>query len=50
MLLTHRPIAEKDIQVICGFPQSEDELFFWFPKAVFPLTPLQLQDVIKRPR
>jgi ribosomal protein S18 acetylase RimI-like enzyme len=48
MLLTHRPIAEKDIQVICGFPQSEDELFFLFPKAVFPLTPLQLQDVIEQ--
>lgn len=48
MLLTYRPIAEKDIQVICGFPQSEDELFFLFPKAVFPLTPLQLQDVIEQ--
>lgn len=46
MPLTHRPVAEKDIQVICGFPQSEDELFFLFPKAAFPLTPSQLQDAI----
>lgn len=46
MSLTHRPVADKDIQVICGFSQSEDELFFLFPKAAFPLTPSQLQDAI----
>jgi ribosomal protein S18 acetylase RimI-like enzyme len=46
MPLTHRPVAEKDIHVICGFPQSEDELFFLFPKSEFPLTPSQLQDAI----
>lgn len=46
MPLTHRPVEQKDIQVICGFPQSEDELFFLFPKATFPLTPSQLQDAI----
>jgi GNAT superfamily N-acetyltransferase len=46
MSLTHRPVAEEDIQIICGFPQSEDELFFLFPKATFPLATSQLQDVI----
>lgn len=46
MSLTHRPVAEKDIQVICGFPQSKDELFFLFPKADFPLATSQLQDAI----
>jgi ribosomal protein S18 acetylase RimI-like enzyme len=46
MSLTHRPVAEKDIQLICGFPQSEEELFFLFPKAEFPLGPLPLQDAI----
>lgn len=46
MLLTHRPVAGKDIQAICGFPQSEDELFFMFPKAEFPLAPSQLQESI----
>ena len=46
MSLTHRPVAEKDIQVICGFPQSEDELFFLFPKAAFPLAASQMQDAI----
>jgi ribosomal protein S18 acetylase RimI-like enzyme len=48
MLLTHRPVEEKDIPIICGFPQSEEELFFLFPKAVFPLSPLQLQDAISQ--
>lgn len=46
MALTHRPVDENDIQAICSFPQSEDELFFLFPKAAFPLAPSQLQDAI----
>ena len=46
MMLSHRPVAEKDIQIICSFPQNEDELFFLFPKAEFPLTPSQLLDAI----
>jgi len=46
MSLTHRPIARKDIHAICNFPQSEDELFFMFPKAEFPLAPSQLQEAI----
>lgn len=46
MSLTHRPVADKDIQLICGFPQNEDELFFMFPKAEFPLAPSQLQEAI----
>lgn len=47
MLLTHRPVIEKDIQVICDFPQSGDELFFFYPKAEFPLTPEQLRNAMK---
>lgn len=46
MSFTNRPVAEKDIQVVCGFPQSEEELFFLFPKAEFPLAPSQLQKAI----
>lgn len=46
MSLTHRPVAEKDIQLICGFPQTEDELYFFFPKATFPLTASQLRNAI----
>ena len=48
MPLNHRAVSEKDIQIICGFPQSEDELFFLFPKAEFPLAPSQLQDAIAK--
>lgn len=45
-MLTHRPVAEQDIPVICGFPQSAEELFFMYPKAAFPLTPTQLLEAI----
>jgi ribosomal protein S18 acetylase RimI-like enzyme len=47
MSLSHRPVEEKDIPIICGFPQNEDELFFLFPKASFPLAPSQLQEAIE---
>lgn len=46
MSFSHRPVAEEDVLLICGFPQSEDELFFSFPKATFPLTASQLQDAM----
>ena len=46
MHLISRPVGEKDISVICGFPQNEDELFFMFPKAIFPLTSPQLLGAI----
>ena len=43
MSLTHRPATESDTQIVCGFPQTADELFHLFPKAEFPLTPSQLR-------
>jgi len=46
MHLTHRPVRPEDIPVICGFPQSPDELFYMFPKATYPLTPAQLSDAV----
>jgi RimJ/RimL family protein N-acetyltransferase len=48
MQLTHRPVEEKDISIVCGFPQNEEELFFLFPNAVYPLTQTQLGDAIAR--
>ncbi|MDR2548809.1 MAG: GNAT family N-acetyltransferase [Desulfobulbus sp.] len=48
MSLSHRPITEEEIQYICGFPQNEDELFFCFPQATFPLTVPQLREAIAR--
>lgn len=46
MPLTHRPVTPQDIPHICGFAQTQDELFFLFPKAAFPLAPFQLQEAI----
>lgn len=34
-----QPLEEGDAEAVCGFPQNENELFFMFPKAEFPLTP-----------
>ena len=46
MTLSSRPVAQQDIARICGFARHEDELYFFFPKASWPLTPEQLQDSI----
>ncbi|RQW84439.1 MAG: GNAT family N-acetyltransferase [Geobacter sp.] len=46
MPLTHRPVEDKDLRIICGFPQNEDELFFLYPKATYPLTPSQLRTAV----
>lgn len=46
MSLSHRPITENDLQIICGFPRNALELFFLFPKADFPLAPSQLREAI----
>ncbi len=46
MELTARNVIDTDIPVICGFPTTEKELFFAFPKATFPLTPAQLSDAV----
>jgi len=43
-----RPVEDGDIPVICGFPQSREELFFMFPGASYPLTPAQLQEAVRR--
>ncbi|MDD3617956.1 MAG: GNAT family N-acetyltransferase [Desulfobulbaceae bacterium] len=47
MGLSHRPVAEKDIPLICGFPRDEEELFHLFPRASYPLTPRQLLRAIE---
>ncbi|WP_409070297.1 GNAT family N-acetyltransferase [Desulfobulbus sp.] len=48
MSLSHRPVAEEEIPLICGFPQNAGELFFCFPQATFPLTVPQLREAIAR--
>lgn len=41
--LSHRPLADADIPTVCGFPRTPEELYFLFPRAVWPLTPDQVR-------
>lgn len=41
-----RAVSEQDIPRICSFARNEQELFFFFPAATWPLTEAQLQDSI----
>lgn len=43
----HRPLAEEDLERICTFPQSAEELFYMSPRAKFPLTPEQILELRK---
>ena len=45
-VFTFRPVCPTDLSIICSFPQGPQELYFMFPKAVYPLTPSQLQAAI----
>ena len=40
--------AREDVPRICSFPQSDEELYFLFPKATYPLTPEQLGRAIEQ--
>lgn len=48
MNFTHRPVKAEDVKTICSFPQGEQELFFMFPKAHYPLTEEQLHTAISQ--
>jgi ribosomal protein S18 acetylase RimI-like enzyme len=39
----HRAVETNDLEIISKFPQDEFELYFMYPKAIFPLTINQLQ-------
>lgn len=41
---THRKIEENDYEQISFFPQNEEELFYMFPRAIYPLTVKQLKE------
>lgn len=49
-MLTDRPLEEKDLEYICAFPLSAEELFSMFPKARYPLTSEQLLDAARKRR
>jgi len=48
--LTHRPLADDDIPTVCGFPRTAEELYFLFPRAVWPLTPAQIRAALPQRR
>ena len=47
-LYTHRGLQPGDLETLCGLPQNEDELYFMFPRAVYPLTPEQLGEAARQ--
>ncbi|APC17512.1 GNAT family N-acetyltransferase [Pseudomonas frederiksbergensis] len=46
MTISFRPVNEQDIPRICSFARNEEELFFFFPAATWPLTHEQLRGSI----
>lgn len=44
--LSFRPVETGDLSCICSMPQSAEELFFMFPKSVYPLSIACLQETI----
>lgn len=44
--LSYRTVELSDLKVISQLPKNEEELFFMFPKAEYPLTENQLESAI----
>ena len=44
--ISHRTVEVSDLNKICQLPKNEEELFFMFPKAKYPLTENQLESAI----
>lgn len=45
--LIYRNLISSDLDAICKLPSNEEELFFMFPKANYPLVVEQLQNTLK---
>lgn len=43
----HRDATDDDIIEICRLPETEEELFYCFPKASFPLSESEMRQAIK---
>ncbi|MFD2328174.1 GNAT family N-acetyltransferase [Cohnella sp. GCM10020058] len=46
-MYVQRALESRDLDTICTFPQSEEELFYVSPRFVFPLTPEQIMNLVK---
>lgn len=44
--LSHRTVEVSNLKKLCQLPKDEEELFFMFPKAEYPLTESQLESAI----
>ncbi|SEG73067.1 GNAT family N-acetyltransferase [Paenibacillus sp. UNC499MF] len=43
----NRPLSPDDLDVISGLPRHAGELFYMYPKGVYPLTPEQIRETLK---
>ncbi|MGM1045860.1 MAG: GNAT family N-acetyltransferase [Bacillota bacterium] len=46
-MYTYRGVLRNDFEIIASFPQDENELFHMFPNAIYPLTPIQIEEGAK---
>ncbi len=46
-MYTYRALLPGDLESICTFPQNEEELYYMYPKAIYPLTPGQIEEAVK---
>lgn len=44
--LSYRSVEVSDLEKICQLPKNEEELFFMFPKAEYPLSESQLESAV----
>lgn len=46
-MYSYRALVPEDYEVVSSFPQNEQELYYMFPKATYPLTPSQVEEGVK---
>jgi len=47
-MFLYRDTLSEDLPSICSLPQSEEELFYMFPSATFPLQERQMKEILKK--
>lgn len=45
-MLSHRAAVEDDLPALCRLVQSPQELYYFYPRARFPLTPEQARQIV----
>lgn len=44
-MLGYRDVTHEDFTTIAAFPQNQEELFYMFPKGIYPITADELEEV-----